>query len=626
MPESELNLREYWQTIQRRRFIFLIVFFAVLITAVINTNMQKPIYRASASVQFTEQKTLGGLLTELVAVPSGDPLIAQSKIITSSPVLEKAVVELGLVGRDATPTEIMEAAGNLRGMVSTTIISDTSIIVISVTHTDANMAANVANQIAKAYIVENLKEATKESRGVREFIEKQLGEITAKLKSSEEALARFREVETPSGVGVALENKLAGLEMTRQDLLKQYTLVHPDIKNIDEQINLLKEQMKTLPQKELEYSRLKREADIDAQLYLDFKSKLATARTAEAAKTENVSLVDTATPPRSPIKPNKPLNYFTGLIIGLVLGLAATSIVEQLDTSIGTIEDVENYLKLPVWGVIPFSPLEKEKGPMRHSSKGKVELNKIKKRLIIYPSLSPSIIEAYHILDTNIWFSCEKKTCPKVIIVSSTMPEEGKTLISANLAITIAQRGLRVILIDADLRRPALYRLFNLRREPGLTEILSNTCKLKDALMGFTDLFLGLKDDDVKTAGLNNLQFIAPGHLPDNPTALFASNSMTTLIDELVKSFDVVIFDLPPVLPVSDVSLLCPKADAVILVYNVGKTPRSALQRAKKQLESSGAKLKGVVLNCLNPETKMAKSYYYRNYRYYGQKEDKTGV
>lgn len=354
MPQYELNLRDYWQIIQNRRFVFIAVLFAVLILTVIHTNLQEPVYRASASVQFIERRTIGSLLSDLVVVYRADPLTAQARIITSQPVLKRVVTELGLVEKNAAPTEIMEVAESLRGMVSTSIISDANMIFINVTHSDPIMAANIANATAKAYIAENLREATKESRGLREFIEKQLEEVDAKLKKSEETLARFKETEAPSGIASAFQSKLADLESTRQDLLKRYTLEHPDIKSIDEQISSLKEQMKVLPQEELEYSRLQREVEIDTRLYIEFKGKLAGARISEAEKAENARLVDTAVPPKFPIRPNKSLNYLTGLIIGMVLGFSATTIAEQLDTSIGTIEDVESFIKLPALGVIPY--------------------------------------------------------------------------------------------------------------------------------------------------------------------------------------------------------------------------------------------------------------------------------
>ena len=183
-----------------------------------------------------------------------------------------------------------------------------------------------------------------------------------------------------------------------------------------------------------------------------------------------------------------------------------------------------------------------------------------------------------------------------------------------------------MLLVDADLRKPMVYRLFGLKKEPGLSDILSGSHKLNGILRGFPDLFLSLKGEEQrswKTAGLNNLQFITPGYLPNNPVALFSSERMPALMEEMRKNFDVVIFDSPPVLPVSDVSIFGPKADEVVLVYQIGKISRLALQRTKKQLESVGAKLKGVVLNCLDPQAELHRSYYYYHYCYYSKGENK---
>ena len=293
-------------------------------------------------------------------------------------------------------------------------------------------------------------------------------------------------------------------------------------------------------------------------------------------------------------------------------------------------EEVENYLKLPILGVIPFSPIEEKKRfVLPFHAKQKDRLEDASKRLIINLPPQSSVMEAYRMLDTNLWSSFKEKTGPKIIVVSSTVPGEGKTVISANLAITMSQRGIRTLVIDADLRRPLLYHLFGLKKEPGLSDILDEKCKLKDALRGFTDLFFSLKEQEaiLKVPGLNNLSFITPGHLPNNPTGLFASERMSILIDEIKKDFDMVIFDTPPILPVSDVSVISPKVTGVVLVYQVGKTARSALLRAKKQLDSVNANLKGIVLNCLNPQAEMYKSYYYYyHYRYYGKKEDQENV
>jgi len=630
MPQYELNLRDYWQIIQNRRFIFLIVCFTVFSLAVIRTNMQKPIYRASASVQFIERRTIGGLLSDLVVVYRGDPFTAQEKIITSLPVLERVVMELGLVGRDAASTEIMQAAQNLKGMVSTSVIRDSSIILINVTSGDPKMAANIANETAKAYIAENLKEATKESRGLRQFIEKQLEEVGSKLASSEEALTRFKEAEAPSGIAVVLENKLASLETARQDLLKRYTLAHPDIKSMDEQISSLKEQMKGLPQKELEYSRLQREVEIDTRLYIELKNKLSAARISEAEKAENVRLVDTAMPPGAPIRPNKPLGYVTGLVIGLVLGFAATSVVEQLDTSIGTIDDVESFIKLPVLGVIPYLKTKGEKGKnliqklLRPKEfRGKEKVLRLRNQLVVHYSSSSPVFEAYRILKTNILTEVFKKEelKGKVLLCSSSGPEEGKSITISNLSLSMAQGNLRTLLIDCDMRRSVIHNIFGLKdKDPGLSNVLGGELKVENAIRTFADILMGDLgfDEALKLPGLDNLNILTSGSVPTLPAELLASPEMANLLNNLKEKFDIILIDSPPVMAVADASILASKVDGIMLVYRVGKTARSVLVRTKTQLIESGGSVKGIILNNISPEIELRYGYYY-HYKYYGK-------
>jgi len=629
MPQYELNLRDYWQIIQNRRFVFLTVFFAVFIFTVIYTNMQEPIYQATASVQFVERRALGELLSELVITRSGDPLATQSRIMTSLPVSEKVVVELGLVSKDASPTEILEKAAEVQGMISTNIVSDTSIVEITVTNRDPQLAANIANKVAQAYIVENLKEKTKESRSAREFIERSLEEVSAKLKNSEEALARFKEEKMPSGVVVSLENKLAELEMRGQDLLKMYTLAHPDVKNNDEQIRQLKEQMKTLPAKELEYGRLIRELEIDTNLYRALKDKLAAARISEAEKVEDASLVDTAVPSDSPVGPNKPLNYVIGLVIGLVLGMAATTLVEQLDTSIGTIEQVESFIKLPALGVIPYLKTKDEKNKnliqrlWPKEFKGKEKILRLRNQLVVHYSSASPVFEAYRILRANIQTEVFKKEeiKGKILMVSGSGPEEGKSITVCNLAMTMAQGNLHTLLIDGDMRRSAVHNIYGLKdRDPGLSNVLRGEVKPESAIRTFTDILMGDLgfDEALKSPGLDNLNILTSGSLPTLPAELLSSPEMANLLNNLRERFDIILIDSPPVLAVADASILAPKVDGIILVYRVGKTARSVLARTKTQLTDSGGLVKGVILNNISPEIEMRYGYYYQ-YKYYGK-------
>ena len=627
MPQYELNLRDYWQIIQKRRMVLVVIFFAAIVFTIIYTNLQKPIYRAMASVQLVERRSVAGLLTELVDYRRGDPMVAQSKIITSIPVLKKVVMELGLAGKHPSPEEIVIGAAALQGAVSANISQGTNIIYIAVTHGEPQMAADIANKVAEVYIAVNLKEKTKDSRIVREFIEKRLEEVTAKLKNSEEILSKLKETEVPSGIALPVKTNLADLEKERQGLMQKYTPMHPDIKNIDERINQLKEQLKEFPRKELEFSRLSREVDINTRLYLDLKQKLNAARITEAEKIEDVSLIDRAVPRASPISPNKQLNYMLGALVGLMLGLSSTFLVEQLDTSIGTIEDVENYLKLPVLGIIPYLKTKDDKKTglaqrlWPRELKGREKHALLRNQLLIHYSNSSPTFEAYRTLRVNIETEIfREKIQRKIILFTSSGPDEGKSITSANLAIAMAQGGLRTLLIDADMRRAVIHNIFGMKNEPGLSNVLSGTIDSKDAIRTFTDILtseVGF-DEALNIPGLDNLNILASGSLPVGPAELLVSQEMNALLTKVRDIYDIILIDSPPALAVADAIILAPKVDAVILVYRVGRTARAMLNRTKMQLVQSGAQVKGVILNNISPQIEMQYDYYY-HYKYYGK-------
>ncbi len=628
MPQYELNLRDYWQTIRKRQMILWVIFFAVLIPSAIYTNMQKPLYQASAAVRWIERKAFGNLLVDLASAPvGGSPLITQSRVITSQPILETVVKELGLVAEHASADEIRGQAAVLQGAVSTNVDSEANIIHIVVTYGDPKMAAKIANKIAEVYMIENEGENSMQSRRVREFIEKRIGDVIAKLDKSEEALASFKEKESPSGVGLALQNRLADLEAKRQNLLQKYTEIHPDVVSIGEEIIQIRDRLKTLPKKELGYARLSRDVEINANIYRQLKERLEAARISETDTRKDVRLINEAAPPFAPVSPNKPLNYFFGAIIGLMLGLAGAFLFEQLDTSIGTIEDVESYLKLPVLGVIPYLKTEDEKKKGLISKlwskqlKGKEKVLRLRKQLLIqYPSSSPAF-EAYRILRTNIQIEVFKeKIQGKILLFSSSGPQEGKSITISNLAIALAQGGLRTLLVDADLRRPEIHNIFGIKKEPGLCNLLRETIEFEDAVRTFADILTGEIgfNETLKIPGLDNLNILPCGSFSMLPAELLASSEMETLLQKLRDKYDLILIDCPPVMAVADAVILASKTDGVILVYRVGKTAKSVLFRTKTQLVGSGAQVKGIVLNNMSPEMEMRYGYYY-HYKYYGR-------
>ena len=631
MPQYELNLRDYWQILRKRQGILLFIFFSVLTSTIVYTNLQKPVYRAVASVQWQVARPIGQKIMEMmIFLKPGNPLASQERIIKSQPVLEKAVVGLGLVGKDATPEEINNFVGFLKGAVSTEIIPDTNIIRIYVTHGNPKMAAQIANKVTEAYIWRNLEDKMKEVRQIREFCEGQLSNLEIKLKTSEESLTNFKEKEIPSGIAIPLQNRLAELEAKKSEFLRRYTELHPEVKEIKEQISIVKEQLKQMPEKELEYSRLTRDVEVYNNLYRITREKLELVRMTEVEKVPDASLIDPANIPGSPISPNKPFNYLLGVVIGLMLGLAGTFMVEQLDTSIGTIEDVENYLKLPALGVIPYLKIKEEKRTFAQriwprELRSEEKIFHLRNQLLIHYSITSPVFEAYRILRTNIqtevFKDSKEKNKGRVLLFTSSEPVEGKSITVSNLAIAMAQGNLRTLLIDGDLRRSIIHKIFGLRKkEPGLSDILRGIVKPEEAIRSITDILIGEVgfDEALKLPGLDNLNILTSGSSTTTPAEILASAEMVPLLEKFRDKFDFILIDSPPALAVADTAILAPKADGVILIYRVGKTSRNVLNQTKARLIDSGASAKGIVLNNISPQVEMRYGYYY-HYKYYGK-------
>ena len=205
-------------------------------------------------------------------------------------------------------------------------------------------------------------------------------------------------------------------------------------------------------------------------------------------------------------------------------------------------------------------------------------------------------------------------------VATSASLGEGKTSTACNLAVALAQNGKRTILVDGDLRRPAVFKAFGLEKQPGLSEVLQGRLAVKEAIRTVSDVFLGhmSTEDVLRTPGLENLHILTCGGIPSNPAELLSQDRTRDVLQELKDSYDVVLVDGPPLLPVADSVILGAYMDGVVLVYQVGKVGRGVLKRAKVQLDNVGAKVWGIVLNDLTPDLSEFKdeSQYYRHYYY----------
>ncbi len=358
------------------------------------------------------------------------------------------------------------------------------------------------------------------------------------------------------------------------------------------------QRLEQLPEKLLQLARLERRRLVDEQTYMMLTQKLEEAKIQESAQARNVKIIDRAIPPLKPIKPKRAMNLMLGALLGLGLGVGLTFFLEYLDQSVRKPEDLER-LGYNVLATIPKIELEKVEKTQKISNDG----SRIEARLITHIDPKSPVSEAYRTLRTNLQFSKVEKQL-KTLLVTSAGPKEGKSTTAANLAIALAQAGNRVVLIDADLRRPILHSVFGMSREEGITNYLAGSLPF---------------DEMIKDTVMENLKLIPSGVLPPNPAELLATKKMEDLLKKLQSKFDIVILDSPPIIAVTDATVLSTKVDGTLLVVYAGQTERDAIKRAVTMLDSVASRLLGIVLNGFDVQGIYGSYYYYYYHHYYGE-------
>lgn len=698
MAQYELNLRDYWRIIRRRKTIIIFMVLAVSIGAFIFTEFRRPdpIYMASATVKFERASTIAGLFMEALAWSPGDPLATQAEVIRSYPVMEGVAKEMGLIPEDADAgksEKYMGIISELQERITAKQVGNTNLIELSAKDGDPKKAQILANTVANAYREDNIKTRNYQVIEAKKFIESQMAVIEERVRSSEETLKNFRKKEKLFAVGTpltgpadeyvkvrmsieAIEKQLDGIkesspidvelsiiaedpsfplykqlseqELAKKTLLIHYMKEHPAVKEIDakitnlraelrkelssrlrgykERLKILEKELRDIPEKALELARLEREAKINSDIYSLLKNKYQEVLIKGAEQIQEVTVIKPASLPTVPINQvDIKTNIFIGLFIGLLFGLILAFVRETLDTSIGTIEEVEAFLGIPVLGVIPELSQKEAKKDLEEkyqSIADRIDLD-FYYRFITHFSPKSTLAESYRSLRTNIQYASPDKELKSILVTSVSLAER-KTTTIINLAITFAQMGKRVMIVDADMRRPAIHHVFGLKRQPGLSEIIIENTALEDAVRTFSDIILGGfgLEEFLTAPGLDNLNIITSGSTPFNPPDLLASEKMKTIIARLKNSYDVVLLDAPPVLPLTDTLILAPQMEGTILIYQVGRMARGALKRVKSLLDGAHAKIIGIVLTGVRAEISPD---YYHHYYYYPEKPGKKG-
>ena len=385
-------------------------------------------------------------------------------------------------------------------------------------------------------------------------------------------------------------------------------------------------------QNSIQYDILKREADTAKQLYTDFLQKTNQANLAVHEQHNNLRLIEPAEVPAAPIGPQRMRTILLGLLVSLIAGMGLALFLEYLDNTIKSVEDVHRITGLPTLAVIPAiseSSARAMKEASRKQLGPKPEPVAVENgdtgALIPVTGASPhgltgalvkpaiagdhvaSVMEAYRMLRTSVLLSAAGDP-PKRILFTSSQPGDGKTTTSVNTAISLAQLGSSVLLIDADLRRPSVHRALRVDKNAGLSNFLSS---------GRVEL-----DDVVQHSRVPKLDVITCGPIPPNPAELVASERMRNLLQEAMQRYDHVIVDSPPLMHVTDPVILSTMVDGVILVVQSGRSTRDIVRRARQELVNVGAKVFGVVLNNFD----MKKEGYSSDYSYYRSIEERVGA
>jgi tyrosine-protein kinase Etk/Wzc len=550
----------------------------------------------------------------------------------------------------------------------------TNIISVSYSDTDPALARNVVNTLVQVYLEQSIGFKTEEANRTVGFVEDQLQGLRNDLDSAEKNLQAYK---SSSGVvmldstaqqligklsdtekeraGVTLRKKgvefalaslkdamrrgrtyspaitqndplvagmatrLAELEVQKRALLTDSTEAHPAVKAVKAQIDevqrkiratyenelrdLSKQEagitrqlggyegmLKGLPAAERDLARLTRVSKVNADIYTFLLQKHEEARIARASTISNINIVDPAITPDRPVKPQKAKNLLLGLLVGGMLGVGLAFFKEYLDDTIKDADGAKRELKWPLLAVIPHISSEEGRDQERKIS------------LLTHMEPKSQAAEAFRSLRTGIHFSSVNRQ-HQVILLSSTFPGEGKSTIGTNLASILTQMGARVIILDCDLRRSTLHEKFNCAKEPGLTNLLAGDAQLKEV---------------VRHTPIPGLDFISAGITPPNPAELIGSRQMKELVDNLRMGYDSIMIDAPPILAVTDASLLTSLADMVLVVIEAGRVPVKAARQMREALQDIAAPVAGMILNDKSGKGSEHYGYGYYGGRYYG--------
>jgi succinoglycan biosynthesis transport protein ExoP len=574
---------------------------------------QEPVYQATTTLLLS-----GGQqnLPDVEAVSTGSRLAeTYAELMLKRSVLETVIVNLDLA---RSPDQVARS-------VTINGVSGTNLLELSVWDTNPQRAADIANEIARVFIGENqvqqvsrYQQSREDLQGEIDQVQQQIGDLRSQSSQINTDLAsvradlnkaeneidsitkRLEDIPTEivlkqtriDGINALPSNQRAGYSIELRVLTQEIIDLQAEQARLEDRLPVLQAQVPELEAEIADY--ISEQGPIDVQLeqaqtrYRTLLGSYEDVRLKEAEATDFMSVVNPALP-GSLVRNIQPWYVFTfqGVMAGLTVAVGIIVLIEYLNDTVRTSEEAERITGVPTLGVI---------GRIHSADDPREAL------VTAYKPRAP-ITESYRVLRANLEFAGADGPFQTVLVTSSG-PIEGKTTTAANLAVSMAQAGKQVIIVDMDLRRPSLHKVFQKHNKLGVTT----------ALLG------GDAGQHLAYTEIPNLRILTSGPLPPNPADLFQSTRMADLLAMLKREADIVVFDTPPIMPVADPILLARLCDVVVLVVLADSTRVGILQKAREQLDQAGAHLVGVVMNKVSASKNGY--YYYQQYYYYSSEEE----
>ncbi|WP_175905536.1 polysaccharide biosynthesis tyrosine autokinase [Burkholderia seminalis] len=471
------------------------------------------------------------------------------------------------------------------------IRKQSNIINVSLKGEDPEAVAGILNTIGAAYVAQNVKRKSAEAEKSLAFLEAAAPQLKQNLEQAEAKYNAMRRKRGTFNLGfeaqaylqesVAVQAALMELQQKRAEASTRFAPGHPDMQALDRQIDATKQKVDTLsarlrafPDIEQDELRLRRDVEVGNTMYVGVLNNIQQLKLVSAGKIGNVREVDTAPVAEEPVAPRKALILALSAILGVMLGVTAAVARRSLRAGVTDADEIERRTGLSVYGTIPLSPL----GQAAAASAGR---GGHARSLLADEHPYDPAIESLRSLRTALGVTLLDATNNRVLITGPS-PAIGKSFVSANLAAVMAAGGKRVLLVDADMRRGRLNDCLGLPRMPGLSDALAGNVSLHDA---------------TQRGIANRLDFVATGTIPIRASELLLSERMRRLLDEMSAAYDVVIVDTPPLLAVSDASILAPHCATAFLVTRAGQTTIREIAESSRQLDRISSCLRGVIFN-----------------------------